>query len=187
MDLHTVIALAGALHGDSDGELEKSRDLVLGLLRFSRKPFSRKQFEPGHITCTGLVFAPGGLTTPLQDTEILLVHHRRLDRWLLPGGHVESDDAQIWDVARREVIEETGVELEHGPQPPLIGIDVHGIPPGKGEPYHLHHDLLFAFRATSRDFQVSSESRAVAWARPDEFDRYDLPGNVRRAVIRSYA
>jgi 8-oxo-dGTP pyrophosphatase MutT (NUDIX family) len=170
----------------ADGELAKSRDLVLHLLEFSRKPFSRKQFEPGHITCTGLVLAPDGdfPTRPTAATQILLVHHRRLDRWLLPGGHVERDDAEIWDAARREVIEETGVELEHDDRPTLVGVDVHGIPPGKGEPYHLHHDLLFAFRARSEDFRVSSESRAVAWATPADFDRYNLPGNIRRAFFR---
>jgi 8-oxo-dGTP pyrophosphatase MutT (NUDIX family) len=170
--------------------MAKSRELVLGLLEWSRKPFSRKQFEPGHITCTGLVFAPrDGLaalpaTLGASDSEILLVHHRRLDRWLLPGGHVEREDVDIWDAARREVIEETGVILDDDPRPPLAGVDVHGIPPGKGEPYHLHHDLLFAFRAKSKAFRVSSETRAVAWAGPPEFERYDLPANIRRAFRR---
>jgi 8-oxo-dGTP pyrophosphatase MutT (NUDIX family) len=180
MNLNAVIELVETLNDSSDGESEKSRDLALDLLRFTRKPFSRNQFEPGHITCTGLVLAPA-------SSDILLVHHRRLDRWLLPGGHVEREDVEIWDAARREVIEETGAELEDLGRPRLIGIDVHGIPPGKGEPYHLHHDLLFAFRAKSKQFQVSSESRAVAWSAPSEFDRYGLPGNIRRAVIRSYA
>lgn len=170
-------ALVQALDDPSDGELVKSRDLVLHILDHTPAPFSRDQFTPGHITCTGLVLSPRG-------GAILLVHHRRLDRWLLPGGHVEPEDERTADAARREVVEETGALLEDDPRPRLIGIDVHGIPPGKGEPYHLHHDLLFAFRATSRDFQLSHESRAIGWARPDEFDRYELPRNVRRAVIR---
>jgi 8-oxo-dGTP pyrophosphatase MutT (NUDIX family) len=168
--------LVRSLHDPSDGELVKSRDLVLHILDHTPAPFSRDQFTPGHITCTGLVLSP-------DRDAVLLVHHRRLDRWLLPGGHVEPGDAAIADAARREVVEETGAVLAPDPAP-LIGIDVHGIPPGKGEPYHLHHDLLFAFRALSTEFQLSHESRAIAWARPAEFDRYDLPRNVRRAVIR---
>lgn len=174
----SVAALVQSLRDDADGELVKSRDLVLHVLEHTPDPFSRDQFTPGHITCTGLV---------LHDDKLLLVHHRRLDRWLLPGGHVEPEDVEIWDAARREVVEETGVELEHDGHPRLIGADVHGIPPGKGEPYHLHHDLLFAFRAKGREFRLSHESRAIAWAHPAEFDRYDLPRNVRRAVIRSKA
>ena len=58
------------------------------LLECSPEPFSRDQFVPGHITCTGLVIAP-------DRDGILLIHHRRLDRWLLPGGHVEAADLEI--------------------------------------------------------------------------------------------
>ena len=169
-----VAALVRALQSDGDGELAKSRDLVLHLLEFTPAPFSRSQFAPGHITCTGLVLAP-------DSREILLVHHHRLDRWLPPGGHVEPEDLEIWDAARREVVEETGADLDEQAAPRLIGIDVHGIPPGKGEPYHLHHDLLFLIPARSRDFRLSEETRAIVWCGPAEFDRLALPGNVRRA------
>jgi len=161
----------------TDGAAMKSRDLVLLLLQHSPTPFARSHFTPGHITCTGLVLSP--------DTErILLVHHRRLDRWLLPGGHVESSDPSLADTARREVVEETYASL--GPDAPLAlaGIDVHGIPPKRHEPFHLHHDLVFLFRAESDRCGVSNESRAVAWCAPDEFDRYDVPENVRRSWRR---
>jgi hypothetical protein len=68
--------------------------------------------------------------------------------------------------------------------PRLAGLDVHGIPAAKGEPYHLHHDLLFHFQATAEPLQVSEESHAVTWCAPAEFDRYAVPGNVRRAYRR---
>ena len=177
IDASTIAALIGQSDFAADGEAHKSRDLILMLLQHSPAPFSRRQFTPGHITCTGLVLAPGG-------ESLLLVHHRRLDRWLLPGGHVEPEDAAIWDAARREVVEETGALMAEG-IPPLVGTDVHGIPPKQGEPYHLHHDLIFFFRALSSEFRVSEESRAVAWRPPSEFDRYELPGNVRRAWDRA--
>src|SRR4051794_5313550 len=174
IDSHSVAGLVRALEDDADGELVKSRDLVLHLLDFTPNPFSRHQFTPGHITCTGLVQSP-------DRSAVLLVHHDRLDRWLLPGGHVEAADLEIWDSARREVFEETGVALDNGAAR-LIGIDVHGIPPGKGEPYHLHHDLLFLFHARSCEFRLSDESRAIAWCSPSEFARYSLPRNICRAV-----
>ena len=82
------------------------------------------------------------------------------------------------------VIAGDGVGLDPNPQPLLCGVDVHGIPAKGQEPYHLHHDLLFHFQAISNAFRVSEESHAVAWCAPAEFDRYALPGNVRRAYRR---
>jgi 8-oxo-dGTP pyrophosphatase MutT (NUDIX family) len=172
-----VAALVDAAQFDSDGQAHKSRELILMLLSASPEPFSRHQFTPGHITCTGLVISPDG-------GRVLLVHHRRLDRWLLPGGHVEAGDAAISDAARREVVEETGADLAPRLEPPLVSMDVHGIPARRHEPYHLHHDLIFLFRARSAGIEVSPESRAVAWCPPAEFDAYDVPGNVRRAWKR---
>ena len=172
-----VAALVGAANIDSDGEALKSRELILLLLAATPDPFSRLQFTPGHITCTGLVRSPDG-------RRVLLVHHRRLDRWLLPGGHVEPEDDEIWEAARREVGEETGARLHPDPCPTLISLDVHGIPGRRREPYHLHHDLVFLFQAISETAEISAESRALAWCAPEDFDRYSVPGNVRRAWKR---
>src|SRR5580693_849322 len=112
MDTQTVADLVEAFHEPADGASSKSRELTLYLLAFTPTPFSRHQFTPGHITATGLVLAPDG-------ERVLLVHHRRLGRWLLPGGHVDIEDAQIWDSARREVIEETAVKLAADARPRL--------------------------------------------------------------------
>jgi 8-oxo-dGTP pyrophosphatase MutT (NUDIX family) len=156
----------------------KSRELVLQLLEHTPAPFSRAQFMPGHITCTGLVLHPA-------KDAFLVVYHRRLERWLLPGGHVELSDAEIWDTARREVIEETGAVLSGPDRAPLVGIDVHGIPPGRREPFHLHHDLIFAFHAESAEVQPTEEVRLVEWCRLDAFDRFDLPGSTRLSATRA--
>jgi 8-oxo-dGTP pyrophosphatase MutT (NUDIX family) len=175
LDSLTVAAAAREFHDAEDGAAMKSLELILQLLECSLAPFSRDQFTPGHITCSGMVLAP-------NEMSILLVHHRRLDRWLVPGGHVEPDDPTIADAARREVVEETGAMLNSWSL--LAGADVHGIPAKRGEPYHLHHDLLFAFQATKLDISVSEESHAVVWCSEDEFARYAVPENVRRAYER---
>ena len=173
----TVAAQVQEFCDRSDGESLKSRELVLMMLAHTPAPFSRNQFTPGHITATGLVLAPAG-------ERVLLVHHNRLDRWLLPGGHIEPEDLTPAEAARREVIEETGVSLAPGGGPPLIGIDVHGIPPKAAEPYHLHHDLIFFFRAATERVQASEESRDVVWCASADFDRYAVPSNVRIAYRR---
>jgi len=175
-----VAGMLSRFRSAGDGEAEKSRELALALLASSPSPFWRGQFNPGHITCTGLVFSPA------QD-RILLVFHRRLQRWLLPGGHVETDDALIGDAARREVVEETGAALRADDAPLLVGVDVHGIPPRRDEPFHLHHDLIFRFQAGSDACQPSEEAREVVWCSVPEFDRYQLPGSLRRSYARAVA
>jgi 8-oxo-dGTP pyrophosphatase MutT (NUDIX family) len=177
IDSGTVAALLEGLILDGDGEALKSRELALALLAYAPEPFSRSTFYPGHITCTGAVLSP-------KLDAVLLVHHRRLDRWLLPGGHVEAEDASIGDVARREVIEETGAVLSDA-KPVLVNIDVHPIPSNGREPLHLHHDLIFGLQAAALETLCSEESRAVVWCRLEEFDRYQLPGSIRRAIERT--
>lgn len=127
IDSPSVAALVHAFDPGADGEAAKSKELVLALLARSPQPFSRRQFNPGHITCTGLVLSP-------NRDSVLLVLHRRLQRWLLPGGHVELEDPQIGDAGRREVVEETGAILRDDTAPPLVGVDVHGIPPAAMSP-----------------------------------------------------
>ena len=83
LDARAVAALTLQFRDFSDGQALKSLELIRMLLECSPRPFSREQFTPGHITCSGLVLAP-------DSRRILIVHHRRLGRWLLPGGHVVS-------------------------------------------------------------------------------------------------
>jgi len=172
-----VARLLNRFSPGGDGEALKSRDLTLALLAWSPDPFSRKIYTPGHVTCTGVVLSP-------KKKRVLLVHHNRLDRWLLPGGHCESDDASAAAVAQREVIEETGADLASA-EPSLVGIDVHPIPGNNKEPMHLHHDLIFSFQATSTSTECSFESRAVVWCEVSDFDRYELPAPIRKATLRA--
>lgn len=116
------------------------------VLRDGSAPFDRTRYDPGHVTASGIVLAPG-------TSAVLLVYHRRLNRWLQPGGHVEPEDETVMQTAMREIVEETGVELTPE-RPTLVAVDVHEIPPGKGEPAHYHHDLMFAFRAAHRALDV---------------------------------
>ncbi|MBM3763497.1 MAG: NUDIX domain-containing protein [Acidobacteria bacterium] len=171
------LTLPDTLTGD-----EKSVELIRMLLVETDQPFSRQQFTPGHITSTGLVLHP-------DRRSIAMVLHGRLNRWLLPGGHVEPDDSSIHAAAAREVLEETGLATVH---PRVIGADVHGIPAKikngiQVEPYHLHHDVLVAFEAASTILALSDESQAVRWVSPEEFDQYSVPSNVLRAYARVVA
>jgi 8-oxo-dGTP pyrophosphatase MutT (NUDIX family) len=160
-------------------EEEKSRELILALLESTDAPFSRDQFQPGHITCTAVVLHPNG-------RQFLVMHHHRHQRWLLPGGHVETSDATLSDTARREAMEETAVKIRGSAPARLAGMDVHGIPARQREPFHLHHDLIFAFSAASEEFALTAEAPRIAWCAADEFERYRLPSSIVRAAWRAF-
>jgi 8-oxo-dGTP pyrophosphatase MutT (NUDIX family) len=180
LNLHALQneALAMVRAFEASLEEEKSRELILALLELTEAPFSRDQFHPGHITCTAVVLHPNG-------HQFLLMHHHRHHRWLLPGGHVEKTDVTLSATARREAKEETAVAIADPAPAMLVGMDVHGIPVRKGEPFHLHHDLIFAFSANSGEFTLTEEAPQVAWCGMEEFQRYQLPGNITRAARRA--
>jgi 8-oxo-dGTP pyrophosphatase MutT (NUDIX family) len=110
---------------------------------------------PGHLTGSAWVVSADGRRT-------LLMHHRKLDRWLQPGGHADGD-ADLARVALREAEEETGLHdlvVEHR----VFDLDRHAIPARRSDPEHWHYDVRFVVRATgSEDFVGNEESHAMAW------------------------
>jgi 8-oxo-dGTP pyrophosphatase MutT (NUDIX family) len=173
-----AVGIVSGFDAGVDGLARKSQELVLGLLEQSTQPFSRNQFEPGHITCTALVIHP-------SEPRVLMMHHHRLHRWLLPGGHVESSDKSLAGAAAREALEETNVQLDPAFEPVLVGIDVHGIPPKREEPYHLHHDLIWCFRAVSEAIEQTDEAPQVMWAAASHMKTLQVTESIRRSAARS--
>lgn len=109
--------------------------------------YHRKNFN-GHITASAFI-------ADQDHAHLLLIRHKRLDRWLQPGGHVDYTDASILAAAFRETLEETNIDerdLEWiRPSFPLnipADIDSHLIPEIelKQEKEHVHHDFRFLFR-----------------------------------------
>ncbi|PZM87036.1 MAG: NUDIX hydrolase [candidate division SR1 bacterium] len=104
---------------------------------------TRKNFN-GHLTASAYV---------LKGEELLMIHNINLNKWLAPGGHWEEGDNELWNTAKRELREETGViecdfvERHKKHQMIPIDIDTHPIPdnPKKQEPSHFHHDFRYVF------------------------------------------
>lgn len=147
------------------GETERLAKLSAQLLAPDGDDIFARTTMPGHITASALVLNA-------DNSQLLLIHHRVIGRWLQPGGHVEPGQT-LWDSARREVAEETGVtavkRLALGPFGTIpIDIDSHAIAanPRKGEAAHWHHDFLYLARAddgTALRAQLD-EVHAVRWA-----------------------
>jgi 8-oxo-dGTP pyrophosphatase MutT (NUDIX family) len=127
--------------------------------------------RPGHVTASAWV------TTPARD-RVLLVHHRKLDRWLQPGGHADGQ-SDIPAAALREAVEETGLGRLRlsGDLSELtpLDLDVHIIPARYDatgalvDDAHEHHDVRFLIVAEG-DLtpQVSDESHDVRWFTEEE-------------------
>jgi 8-oxo-dGTP pyrophosphatase MutT (NUDIX family) len=169
----TVLALLRAYTPtvDERADLEE----MLELLDACDSPFDRTLFAPGHFTASGFVVSP-------DRGAVLLVHHRRLGRWLQPGGHVDPNDVSVEDAARREIEEETGIGNLVG-LGGLVDIDVHAIPSRQDEPAHRHFDLRFAY---TTDEAVVTPAEEVHDARWVAFDRIASTGGDE-SVLRGTA
>jgi 8-oxo-dGTP pyrophosphatase MutT (NUDIX family) len=135
-------------------DLQRMRNYALTL----DQPFARSQPE-AHFTASAVLISPSGL-------ETCLVHHRKLNRWLQPGGHFEPiDNGSPVRAALREVLEETGCagELVAGAAVPF-DVDIHGIPASGAEPAHLHLDLRMLARTGQSELAIDAiETRGAEW------------------------
>jgi 8-oxo-dGTP pyrophosphatase MutT (NUDIX family) len=138
-------------------------------------PFRRDHFQPGHFTASGFVLSP-------RRDALVLVHHRKLDRWLQPGGHLEASDADIVAAARREIFEETGLAELAQQGDGSFDLDVHALPALGPEPEHEHFDVRFLFVARTPSLQVSAESKAVRWVPLSEIESVESDESVMRVV-----
>jgi len=146
------------------------------VLAFADDPDPFRRSHPfGHVTASAVVARPAG-------DAFLLVFHRKLDRWLQPGGHVESDDESVFAAARREAREETGIRNFDAPiGDTVLDLDVHAIPAHRADPAHLHYDVRFLL--TTGD--ALPPSPGVAWFSPDEVGAADCDGSLARATLKA--
>lgn len=125
--------------------------------------FQRSHRE-GHITGSAWLLNPRG-------NAALLTLHRKLGRWLQPGGHADGDPDPL-RVTLREAAEESGITGIQHLSPDIFDVDIHRIParPQAGEPEHLHYDIRFVLQAPHETFTCSAESEALAWWTPRQMD-----------------
>jgi len=147
------------------------------------RPFDRAIPE-GHLTASALVVSDDG-------ARVLLLHHRKLQRWLQPGGHGDPGETSGEAVALREAHEETGLAglVLHPAAPRPLDVDVHDIPARPGEPAHQHLDLRYlvvapAGAALSRCTEETNDLRWFAWP---ELSSLDLDHGLRRALAKARA
>lgn len=153
---------------------ESHRSRMLDLLVHSPHCWSRTHSDPGHFTASAFVVDPA-------HRDVAMIWHRRLKRWLQPGGHVEPTDACAASAARRELREETGIN-PHGDWL-LFDLDIHTIPARPGEPAHAHFDLRYVLLldpGEARPALIPSDDAAEAqWMPLNVLVQHEEPGMAR--------
>lgn len=110
----------------------------------------------GHVTGSAWVVDRSG-------TNVLLTHHRKLNRWLQLGGHADGNSNTL-EVAKREAEEESSLKGLSVVGSGIFDVDIHLIPGREREPEHFHYDIRYAFRALGGSkYSVSAESLDLKW------------------------
>jgi 8-oxo-dGTP pyrophosphatase MutT (NUDIX family) len=144
-----------------------------------------RTFPEGHITasCWIVNTLPQG---ERQRGQALLTWHKRLNRWLQMGGHLEDGDLSILDAALREAREESGLSKVRPVAVAIFDLDVHQIPERKNEPAHFHYDVRFLLEADPTEpLIVSAESRDVAWVPLSGIAALNTDASMRRMVAKT--
>ena len=118
----------------------------------------------------------------IHDGKVLLIHHRKLDKWLPLGGHIELDEDPE-QAALREAREESGLEVELlGERPPttepgtraLIApriLDIHRI-----NGTHEHIGMIYWARPKSGATTLAiEEHHDIRWSSAAELDTLQPP------------
>ncbi|UBM59425.1 NUDIX hydrolase [Marinilongibacter aquaticus] len=123
-------------------------------------------------------FTASSWVTNFDESEVLLIHHKKLNRWLQPGGHCDGDE-NVKAVAEKELLEETGLICEA--EPHIFDLDIHAIPERKGVPAHEHFDIRFLFKADSRQALIQNhETNALKWIPIEELNAYCTEDSMLR-------
>jgi 8-oxo-dGTP diphosphatase len=116
----------------------------------------------------------------VREGSALLVRRGKpplLGRWLVPGGTVELGETLV-EALVREVREETAVEVE--PVEVLAVLD-RIERSGAGVDYH-YVIVDYLCRWVSGSARAGSDALEVAWARPAEMRRYEVPSEAAEIV-----
>ena len=133
-----------------------------------------REYPPGPVVGVG-----GVVTREGRALIVRRAHEPRKGEWSLPGGLVELGERLI-DAVRREIAEETGLQVEVGPMVETFD-RVHHDTEGRVRFHFVIVDYLCV--ASSGEAVAGSDAEAVAWVTGDELAAYRVNPHAA-AVIR---
>lgn len=173
-------------------ETEKLSSLVAQLNNHDENICSRKNFT-GHLTGSALFWNP-------LSNKVLLIHHKSLDLWIQPGGHLDHLEKPVAGALRefKEEINLSSVRLHDWHLDHLLPLDVdtHFIPANKpkGEPSHFHHDFLYlvvpeysSYQSQSGDFKIDyleKELKGYKWVSLEQLTTGPYEKKLQRTALK---
>ncbi len=152
-----------------------------------------------HFTATAFIID--------SKNRTLMMWHKRLGRWMPPGGHIDDDETPE-EAAQRECKEETGLDVEivGAEQPDLfanakteghmlkkpIAMLLENIPasPERNEPAHQHMDFLFLARPIDESQTLvlqQAEGHELRWFTREDVatlsTETEIFGNVQAYIL----
>ncbi len=143
-----------------------------------KNAFLRKNMKR-HFTASAWIFNP-------YNKEVILIHHKKLSKWLQPGGHADGCE-NLYEVAQKEALEETGIISIQNTFPEIFDIDIHTIPEYKNIPEHDHYDIRFLIiPENGSEIRKNNESNEVRWIKLNEVEKFAANNiSIKRMVEKT--
>lgn len=127
----------------------------------------------------------------VNNYKVLLINHKKLNKWLPFGGHIDKNETPD-DTLRREAREELGIEIEFLQYPESrrgnrkqyalpFYVNVHRI----GED-HAHYCLFYLCKSKTKNIKLNlEESNAYGWFNRDNLQGSLVPNSVRKECLEA--
>ena len=128
-----------------------------------------------------------------ENKKVLLVKHKKYNKWLQPGGHIEDNETPE-EAAVREVYEETGIQTtligEHFPREDDL-VRPLGIQYNRKENGDRMVDIVYAAKPNNPEepLKVSDESNDIGWFSRRELEEMSVFPDVKISfdyILRNY-
>ncbi len=133
---------------------------------------TREENERSHFT---VHFLPFNRTA----NQVFLVHHKKANLWIAPGGHIEQQETLLQTV-NRELREELGL-VDYFSSLPVPILLTHLAIDNERQPCKEHFDIWFELETDGRDFNVDTtefyDTQWVSRARVPQF--VSAPTNLK--------
>lgn len=170
------------------GEIERQQEYKKYLEKAKGNEVADWNNFEGHTVATGFIYNK-------ETKKFLVVHHIDLDMYLSPGGHVDVEDENPLNTAKREVKEETGLsnlEYINIAENKLIPLDIDthiiGYNKNRNLPEHQHFDHRYLFEINKMtEIKIAEEELSeYQWVEIDKLVRnpkYEIIVNKLKKIV----